>query len=124
MFRWLLISIAFGFSCNLLAAPHRLEIDSKLIFQGKKVASPRILTTEGKKAKMIMADQKQNREYNLEVTPHYGPNHSVTLKYALAVRENKDEIISRGQIKIPENENGHISLDRGRIQLYLKVKEG
>lgn len=102
---------------------HKLEIDSKLYFRGKKVASPRILTHAGEKAKVIMSDQKNDREYNLEVFPKMDSGEKVNLHYSLAVKEENNETITRGEVKMGENNNARIMIDHGRIQIHLKVKK-
>lgn len=123
MLQAFLFSFIFCFTGSALALGQQIEIDSKLFFHGKKVASPRILTTTGERAKIVMNDQKQKREYNLEVLSEVAKNNKIELRYSLAVREDSGETISRGVIKVPNNEKARISLDHGRIQLHLKIKK-
>lgn len=114
---------ALFFSFSAWSAPRQFQIDSKLFYQGKKVSSPRLLTTEGKKAKLMQVNQRQKREYSVEMVPTRSSNNKVHIKYNVVVREGRDETISRGELLVPENKDGRISIDHGRIQLYLKVKE-
>ena len=120
LFKTLLI-LFFSFSAQ--AMNQKIEIDSKLFFNGKKIGSPRILAVDGEKSKIIMNDLKQNREYNLEVLPQIGRDKKVNLKYRLAIKGQKNETISRGSISIKDNKNGRIYLDHGRIQIHLKIKK-
>ena len=49
---WILVSfltVALSWS-----APSKVRIDSKLLVQGQKVASPRIFANEGRKSKIVM----------------------------------------------------------------------
>ncbi len=119
----LLILICLMWGSPVWAIGHKLEIDSKLYFKGKKVAAPRIVTMTGEKAKVVMSDQKNNREYNLEVFPSTTPGEKLNLLYSLAVREDNNETITRGEVKVDENKNTRISIDHGRIQIYLKIKK-
>lgn len=124
MIRMIITFLAFTFSASLvLGAPQKIEIDSTLFFKGKKIGSPRILAKNGEKAKILMNDQKNGREYNLEVLPVVSSGNKIKLRYSVAVRENRDETISHGEISVPENKNGRIYIDRGRIQIHLKVKK-
>jgi hypothetical protein len=118
----LLITAFLYVAQPLWAAGHRVEIDSQLFFQGQKVAAPRIVTNQGEKAKVIMSDQKNNREYNLEVYPQVVKQGQYQLQYSLAVLEVNDEIITRGSVDLQSNKNARISIDQGRIELILKIK--
>ncbi len=104
------------------AQPNQLEIDSKVIYGGDRLASPRILTREGRVAKIILNGGSQVNEVNIEVHPKSLSEDEVSLKYSLSIKKYKSETLSRGTITLPLNENGLISLDKGRIQVYLKVK--
>lgn len=119
---FLIFSVLFV-GLQAFAANRRIEIDSKLFFQGKKIGAPRIMATEGKKAKVIMNDQKQNREYNLEVFPVVKNGNQIDLQYSLSIRENNNETLTRGRVTIPNQKRAQISLDRGRIQMDLKVSQ-
>ena len=123
MNKWVITLITLFLTLSSWGAPRKLEIDSKLFFHGRKVASPRIVTNSGEKAKVIMSDQKNNREYNLEVYPQSTPGKPVKLLYSLAVKEANNETFTRGEVKVGENKNARISIDHGRIQIHLKVKE-
>ncbi len=113
----------FLFVSTVYGAPRSFEVDSKLFFKGNIIGSPRIQLKEGKKAKVIMNDQKNNREYNLEVVPTVGTNNRIHLQYSITVSEESNETISRGSIDFNQEKKGRISIDRGRIQLHLKVKD-
>ncbi len=119
----ILTMVAMMAGLPAFAIGHKLEIDSKVFFAGKKVASPRIVTNSGVKAKVLMSDQKNNREYDLEVLPVTVGGKTVDLQYSLAVRENNNETITRGDVVLDDNKNARILIDRGRIQIHLKIKK-
>ncbi len=118
-----LFFLSFVFVFPAFGIGQKIEIDSKLFFQGRKVASPRIVTNAGEKAKVIMSDQKNKREYNLEVFPQKTSEQNVKLQYSLAIREANNETITRGEVKVLKNKKARISIDHGRIQIHLKVKK-
>ena len=120
--KWLII-ITTIFSFNAFAIPHNVEIDSKLIVNGKKLGSPRILTLNGKKAQVMLHDQKQKKGYNLEFRPIMVEGKKVLLKYSVAIKEQGNETLSRGEVKVPYDQNGRISLDKGKVQIHFKVKK-
>ncbi len=110
----LLIALSWG-------APTKVRIDSKLLVGGEKVASPRIFANEGRKSKIVMNDG--GKEYSLEVLPQDIDQKKVNLKYSLSIRDRNLETLTRGSIRIPQNKSGLISLDKGRIKVFLKIKE-
>ena len=99
-----------------------IEIDSKLFFQGVKIGSPRVMANNGEKAKILMTDQKQSREYSLEVKPKYYGNNIIQLDYNLVIKEKKNEFMSRGVIELNNNNQARILLDKGKVQIDFKLK--
>ena len=81
--------ILIFFTNSAMSAGKSIEIDSQLFFDGKKIGSPRIFAKTGERAKIIMNDQKQSREYNLEVYPVQKANEKIELHYNLSMREKK-----------------------------------
>ncbi len=123
MIKLLITMLAMIAAQPAFAVGHKLEIDSKVFFAGKKVAAPRIITNSGVKAKVLMSDQKNNREYDLEVLPVSAGGKTVDLLYSLAVREDNNETITRGEVVLDSNKNARILIDHGRIQIHLKIKK-
>ena len=100
-----------------------LEIDSKIIVEGKKLGSPRILTDNGERAKIRVHDQIKNKGYNLEVLPVLLSDKKILLKYSLAVQEPNHETLSRGQVRVRYDKKGLISIDKGKIKIHFTVKK-
>lgn len=110
------------FSQISYAIPRNVEIDSRLYFNGQRIGAPRILAEYGEKSKVFMSDLQQNREFNLEVTPVRMANEQVKLRYTLAIKEDKNEIISRGYVDLKNKKGGTIYLDKGKVEIHLKIK--
>lgn len=106
-----------------MAIAQKIEIDSRIVFNGRKVASPRILAYSGERSKIVMNDQKQHREYSLEILPVLLDNKGIGLHYSLAIQDHENETFSRGFIEIPHQERGLISIDKGKIKIHLKIKD-
>lgn len=121
--RTMILLLSILFTSPVFAMKKNVEIDSKLFVNGKRIGSPRIVTLNGEKAKVILHDQKKNKGYNLEFHPFEVSGEKILLKYALAVREQGNEILSRGQLKVAYDKDGMISLDRGKIKIHFKVKK-
>ena len=83
---WLVTLLILILSLPSFAVPQKIEIDSKLVYNGRRIASPRIMARAGERSKVIMNDQKMKREYNLEVFPTFVYGKKVDIKYFLPVR--------------------------------------
>ena len=99
-----------------------IQIDSKIYFAGKIIGSPRILNQIGEKSKMLVKDNKTNRDYNLAVRVKSLSNNIILLRYNLSIRKNNNEILSRGSIKIANGSSGRILLDHRRVEIHFKLK--
>ncbi|MEM7645711.1 MAG: hypothetical protein AAF203_02265 [Pseudomonadota bacterium] len=98
-----------------------MEIDSKIYFKGQKVGSPRLYTKNGTKARVVMRDARK-REYSLEMVPKILADKTIKVSYKLAIKEKKNETITRGSILVDPSQNGRVSIDKGAVELFLKVK--
>ena len=116
----LLFSILFsGFSWGY---GNHVEIDSKLFYRGKKIGSPRVIAEMGERARVIMSDSLRRREYSLEMRPQKISGDDIQINYLLAIKEARNETISRGRILMDSKENGRISIAGGEIEIHLKVR--
>lgn len=112
--------------CLLVIAPQIslgkvISIDSKVYHSGKKIGSPRMRNTVGEKSKVVMKDFKNKRDYNLEVITKEMSGNDVILKYRLSIREANDELINRGSVKLSDNLNAKVLIDKGNVELNFKL---
>lgn len=121
--RFLFLIFTLFFVSKVLAAPIQYKIDSRMYFNGKKIMSPRMITMNGEKAKILSGNQKAQQEYLVEITPIQIQGDKVRLHYNVTVKEKDEEIISRGEFTVPENKSSHISIDNSRVEIFLEVKK-
>lgn len=98
-----------------------VSIDSKIFDSGKKIGSPRVTNTIGEKSKVVMKDINSGRDYNLEVITKKTSGEKVNLQYRLSIRDDNDELINRGSVKISKTSMARVYIDRGRVELRFKL---
>jgi hypothetical protein len=119
MFLSILFNSILNFS--IWAIPHNIVIDSKLIYKGRQISSPRITTIEGRKAYITENDLYGRTRLNLELKPISSIGRNVKMEYSLLLKEAHNEFHSHGILNLSGDQMGMIYLDKGRIQIQLKV---
>ena len=96
-------------------------IDSKLIYKGKSISSPRITTLIGQKAIISQKNESGERVFSLELRPLFNNGKNLQMGYSVMIGEAQNEIHSRGVVEIEGNRVKELSLNKGEVQIQLKV---
>ncbi len=118
-----LLNLIYLTSLLSVSAVQNYEIDSKVLFFGEKVGAPRVSVLEGHKAQFVIVSSKSRERFNLELTPRILSRDKIRLQYSLLMRKHNHETLSRGSIDILKNQEGHILLDKGKVEIQLQIKE-
>lgn len=97
-------------------------IDSKLIYKGQSISSPRITTLIGQKAIISQKNASGERVFSLELRPLHDKGDSIQMGYSVMIGEAKNEIHSRGVVEIKGQNVKELSLNEGEVQIHLKVR--
>jgi|GEM_PF-5040321 len=118
-----LVAFLLYFSTSAYCAvPRQYQVDMKLSFDGKLVASPRVVINEGKKAEISDNNAATGEGNFIELlvnrVPSKDDDQAAVQMIVGRLKNGKKEIVGSPQIVALENEESAMEISEGEKQLF------
>lgn len=81
-----------------------------------------MIIMDGRKAVINQSNKSQESVFNLEFHPQIVNGDKISLRYSLTINEGNQEMHSRGQVILEQQQSSHIFIDKEKVRIRLTAR--